>query len=81
MKLINLHVEDKEFETVMTILNNLKDGLIKNIEIDGKSVNVKQTRYQPKSNKVIYEDESGTNDKSGKYLSPNEYKKRLKKNV
>lgn len=81
MKEIKLQVEDKEFETVMTILENLKDGLLKNIETDVRPTKSRQTRYQPKPNRVVYEHESGTNDKSGKYVSPSAYKARLKKNV
>ena len=73
---IKLTVDDKNLETLLTILNNLKDGLIENIET---STTKKTTQYQPKTNKIIKEDESGTNDKSGKYMNPALYKQRLKK--
>ena len=36
MSQIVLEVDDKNRETVLTILNNLKAGLIKNISSDGK---------------------------------------------
>ena len=76
MNKINLSVDDVNLETVLTILNSLKSGLIVNMEVNGK---VKETRYQPKTNSVIYENESGTNDTSGKYSS-SAYRERLKKN-
>lgn len=76
---IKLKVKKENVDTLMGILENLKEGLINNIELDGKSTKQNHTRYQPKTNKVVYEHESGTNDRSGKYLSPLEYKKRLKK--
>jgi len=73
---IKLTVDDKNLETLLTILNNLKDGLIENIET---STTKKTTQYKPKTNRIIKEDESGTNDTSGKYMNPALYKQRLKK--
>jgi len=75
MSQIKLTIDDKNLDTVMTILNNLKSGLITNIETDGKAKT--STQYQPKT-KVIYEHESGTHDTSGKY-SASAYRERLKK--
>ena len=77
MKKITLHIEDENLQIVMTILENLKSGLITKIESDGVK-ELKSTQYQPKNNGVIYEHESGTNDVSGKY-SAQAYKARLKK--
>jgi len=74
MQEIKLKVEDKNLETVMLILNSLKDGLISDITSSLKC----STQYQPKLNKVIKEDESGTADTSGKYINPALYKQRLK---
>lgn len=42
---IILEVDDKNKQTVLTILNNLKAGLIKNISSDGK----KQIKPMPSS--------------------------------
>ena len=78
MKKIILDVEDKNLETVIMILENLKNGLISNIENCSVTKEVRKTQYQPKSSSVIYEHESGTNDISGKY-STKAYKARLKK--
>ena len=77
MNKITLAVNNENLETVLTILNNLKDGLITSIEINGKT-KVKHTQYKPQTNKVIYEQDSGTNDTSGKY-SASAYRDRLKK--
>jgi len=74
MQEIKLKVEDKNLETVMLILNSLKDGLISDITSSLK----RSTQYQPKLNKVIKEDESGTADTSGKYINLTLYKQRLK---
>jgi len=74
MQEITLKVEDKNVETLMMILENLKDGLISEITSSTKA----STRYQPKLNRVIKEDESGTADTSGKYINPVIYKQRLK---
>ena len=74
---IKLSVSDENLTTVMTILENLKSGLIDNIQTDSKAKR-RTSQYKPKTNKVIYEQESGTNDTSGKY-SVSAYKARLKK--
>ena len=76
MQEIKLKVEDKNLETLMTILNNLKSGLINEIETTGKIR--RTTQYKPKINSVIKEEESGTADSSGKYINPAAYKQRLK---
>lgn len=77
MQEIRLSVKKEHLETVLTILDNLKSGLIDKIERD---VEKKSTRvhYKPKMQKVIYEEESGTNDTHGKYASAATYKQRLK---
>lgn len=73
---IKLSVDDKNLETVLTVLNNLKEGLITKIETNSK-VSVKSSQYKPKTNAIIREENSGTNDKSGKYINPAAYKQRL----
>ncbi|MCD6173394.1 MAG: hypothetical protein J7J96_06340 [Sulfurimonas sp.] len=77
MQEIKLKIEDQNLETVMTILNNLKDGLISNIESNGKTT--RPTQYKPKTNTIIREENSGTADTSGKYINPAAYRQRLKK--
>jgi len=78
MKKITLSVNDDNLETLLTVLNNLKEGLVHSLEIDGKKP-VVSTQYKPKANRIIREEESGTNDSSGKYLNPMAYKQRLQK--
>ena len=80
MKEIKLSVEDKNLEVVLTILQNLKTGLISEIESDTKVSKTKRdTQYQPKTKTIIREEHSGTADKSGKYINPAAYKQRLKR--
>ena len=76
MQKINLLVSDENLETLLTILDNLKDGLIQKMDVEGKTSS-RTTQYKPKKG-VIYEQESGTNDTSGKY-SAAAYRARLKK--
>ncbi|QSZ41062.1 hypothetical protein GJV85_02670 [Sulfurimonas aquatica] len=77
MNQIKLSVNDENLETILMILNNLKEGLILEIETNGKP-KAKATQYQPKANTIIREENSGTNDTSGKYLNASAYKKRVK---
>ncbi len=77
MKEIRLSIEDTNVETVLSILENLKEGLIVNIQTDAKKR--KTTQYKPKTNSIIREENSGTADTSGKYLNPAAYKQKLKK--
>jgi len=82
MAKINLEVDDKNLSTVMTILKNLKIGLIKNIEIDSKQVEhryISKEKYKQKIQKKVLEDEFlAKTTSSSKYLSPAEFKKKLK---
>ena len=79
MKKIELYVEDNNLQTVRTIVENLKSGLIESIVYDEKKSLKIDSKYKPKLNQVTYEKESGTNDRQGKYLSASAYKQRLKK--
>jgi len=76
MNKLTLLVEDKNIELVMTLLENLKEGLISDIQTDVKK-SIKHTQYQPKTNTIIREENSGTNDTSGKYASAGTYRERL----
>ncbi len=78
MNKITLSIDDKNLETVLNILENLKDGLISNIQTNGVSSKKVHTQYQPKTNTIIREENSGTNDTSGKYASASAYKQKLK---
>ncbi len=78
MNKITLEVEDKNLETLLTIVNSLKDDLVVNIKVEANNRSKKHSKYVPKLNKVTKEEESVENDKSGKYISQSDYKKRLK---
>ncbi len=77
MQEIKLKIEDENLDTVLTILNNLKSGLITKIETKYPKRNTSQ--YQPKLNTIIKEENSGTSDTSGKYASTKAYKQKLKR--
>ncbi len=78
MNEIKLSVDNKNIETVLTILNNLKSGLIAEIQTNNKSTKARPTQYQHKINTVIRDDNFGTDDTSGKYANAATYKQRLK---
>ena len=78
MNKITLLVDDKNLEVVMTLLENLKDGLISDISTNGGKMKSRPTQYQPRTNTIIREENSGTNDSSGKYASASAYRQRLK---
>jgi hypothetical protein len=78
MNEIKLSVDDSNLQTVLTIVNNLKAGLIREIQTNGEKAKRKPTQYQPKTDTIIKEEESGTADRNGKYINPAVYKQRLK---
>lgn len=71
MAKITLDIEEKNIEIVENILRNLKDGLIKNIEVSKR-------RYSPK-NKILEDEFIKKENSNSKYLSPLEYKRRISK--
>lgn len=80
MNEIKLLVDNKNLDTVLNLINNLKDGLITSIKVDTNAkTKIRNIQYQPKNNKIIREEDSGTNGSSGKYVNASAYKKRLKK--
>ncbi|NVJ53325.1 MAG: hypothetical protein HWD90_06500 [Campylobacteraceae bacterium] len=73
MAKITLDIDEKNLKTVMNILDNLKDGLINNI-----STNRQYNVAKPISSSI--DKKANTTPSTSKYLSPDEYKKRLKGN-
>jgi len=71
MPQITLDIKDENTTIVLNILENLKDGLIDNIETN--SLTKKRVRYQPNNNTIINENQKPT----GKYVSASEYKRKL----
>ncbi len=85
MAKVTLNIDDKNLSIVLNILQNLKSGLIKNIELN-KTKNVKSpsssstNNYKQKLEEKVLEDDFLPKHKSSsKYLSANEFKKKLKK--
>ena len=74
---IKLSIDDENVDTLMSILQNLKEGLIHDIQANGKRA-IQHTRYQAKVNTIIREEDSATNDTSGKYANASAYKQKLR---
>lgn len=77
MNEIKLLVDEKNLETVLSILNNLKSGLISEIHTNAKVSKVRTPAYQPKTKAIMKDDDFGTSDSSGKYINAAAYKQRL----
>ena len=71
MAQITLEIKDENVSTVLNILENLKDGLIDNIETN--AIQKKRVRYQPNNNAIVNENQKPT----GKYVSPTEYRRKI----
>jgi len=77
---IILDIDDKNIDTVLTILNNLKTGLIKNISAPTNNINTRIQEKKIARQKNILEDEFISSPPStGKYLSRSDYKNKIKK--
>jgi len=66
MAKITLDVDRKNLHTVLNIIENLKDGLINDIQKNEKSTNIKETKPVASSNTT-----------GSKYVSRSEFKNRL----
>lgn len=93
MAKVILDVDDKNLDTVLTILKNLKSGLVKNMTTDSAVVSssVKKTspnKYMSKSNykqklqqqKVLEDEFLPSTTSNSRYLSPKDFKDKLKRN-
>jgi len=74
VKKIVLNIDDEHLQTVMTILTNLKEGLIESIESNGVKP-ARKASYAPKYGRVVDESQRP----AGKYATAAVYKSRLKK--
>ncbi len=94
MAKITLDIEDKNLSIILNILENLKNGLISNISLEDNNVNINTQNIQSNKRYISkdkykerlsqrqkpQEDEFLTKSKStGRYLSTQEFKNRLKK--
>jgi hypothetical protein len=95
MAKITLDIDDKNVSTVLIILQNLKNGLIKNISHEKQQIKpisssleaqnnkkyLSKEAYKNKLNQKVLEDEFLPRTTSArKYISPEDFKKRLKGN-
>lgn len=96
MAKISLDVDDRNLPTILTILENLKTGIIKNIKVekenkikpisssissDSDKRYLSKEKYKQKLQQKVVEDEFLPKTTStSKYLSKEEFKKRLKGN-
>ena len=71
MAKVSFEVDDKQLDTVLTILNNLKEGLVEDLQVE------KKRRYN-KPKPVVSEPLKPVEIKS-KYIDPQTFKERLKK--
>lgn len=85
MSKITLDVNEKKTAIVLNILNNLKAGLINNINVSQNSLDIK-SKYASKekykkniSSANILEDDfiDKKSTSTSKYLSPNQYRNKL----
>ena len=77
MARITFKVANKNLDTVMTILQNLKEGLIEDVIVDQKRISSK-----PKYTKTVEPLQKAPQPVSvstGKYIDPQTFKERLKR--
>lgn len=80
MSKIVLDIDEKNIDTVLIILNNLKPGLIKNISSSTNNINSRMQAKKLLKQQNIQEDEfMSSSPSTGKYLSRSDYKNKLKK--
>ena len=77
MAKITLEVENKNVDTLLTILQNLKEGLIEDITVDKKSIYNKPKRSEPA--KPLQSAPQPVSVSRGKYIDPQTFKERLKR--
>lgn len=79
MSKIVLEVDTKNKDTVLMILNNLKQGLIKNISIDNKTINNNLEAKKTVKRSQVEDDFFEIQPTGGKYLSKSAYKAKISK--
>lgn len=89
MAKVTLNIDDKKLSTVLNILENLKIGLISNIKVENKEHTksniqsdkryLSKDKYKQKLRQKPLDDEFIAKPTTSRYLSPQEFKNRLKK--
>ena len=77
MAKVTLEVNDKKLDTLLTILENLKEDIIEEISVDKKRSYNKQKRIEPV--KPLQEAPQPVSVSTGKYIDPQTFKERLKR--
>lgn len=77
---ITLDVDKQNLDTVLTILNNLKAGLVNNIDVDQKGILNKIQNKKAAKKQAVLEDEFISKPTNSKYLSRDAFKQRLNRN-
>lgn len=79
MAKITLEIDNKDKDTVLTILKNLKQGLVKNIQIDNKNLpsgsSIKKVPQKPLEDDFLPKPISSYT----RYMSKEDFKARLNK--
>ena len=77
MAKITLDVENKNVDIVMTILQNLKEGLVNEITLERKRSYNKPKRIEPAE--PLQPSPQPVSISTGKYVDPKTFKERLKR--
>ncbi len=77
MAKITLEVQNKNIDTVLTILQNLKEDLIEEIVVDKKRSYNKPKRIEPV--KPLQDAPQPVTVSTGKYIDPQTFKERLRR--
>ncbi len=77
MAKITLEVANRNVDTVITILQNLKEGLIEEIVVDKKRSYNKPKRIEPV--KPLQDAPQPVSISTGKYIDPQTFKERLRR--
>lgn len=79
MSKITLDVDKKDVNTVLTILNNLKTGLVKNIKIDNKAISNSMPAKKIVKQAILEDEFIAKPASTSKYLSKAAYREKLNK--
>ena len=78
---ITLDIDNKDIDTVLLILNNLKSGLINNITTDKKNITSSNINKKNIKKQILEDDFIPKPVSNGKYLSSNAYKQKLQNKI
>lgn len=79
MSKITLDVDKKDVNTVLTILNNLKAGLVKNLHVDNKAITNSMQGKKAVKQAILEDEFIAKPTTTSKYLSKAAYREKLNK--